>query len=167
MERCRSVVTSRFAAVAADTRECVHRRRDRPSIVGTVAGSGQHRPRRDRTVHAHHRDKCAHRRSCVDRLGCSCPDAVESSTRSRSAESAWGLGIGAYQRHSASSSLVRAEVANMKALPSNNTLERTGEHREPRLAAARSSWPAAQLGRWASWNQHPRRSRQEVRSWRT
>jgi len=29
----------------------------------------------------------------------------------------------------------------------NNTLERTVEYRGPRLAAARSSWPAAQLGR--------------------
>ena len=29
----------------------------------------------------------------------------------------------------------------------NNALERTVRHRGPRLAAARSSWPAAQLGR--------------------
>jgi hypothetical protein len=29
----------------------------------------------------------------------------------------------------------------------NNTLERTVKHRGPRLAAVRSSWPAAQLGR--------------------
>ena len=29
----------------------------------------------------------------------------------------------------------------------NHTLERTGEHRGPRLAAAQASWPAAQLGR--------------------
>ena len=32
-------------------------------------------------------------------------------------------------------------------VPSNNALERTGEHRGPRLAAARRWWPAAQLGR--------------------
>jgi hypothetical protein len=30
---------------------------------------------------------------------------------------------------------------------SNNALERTGEQRGPRLAAASASWPAAQLGR--------------------
>jgi hypothetical protein len=36
---------------------------------------------------------------------------------------------------------VRVEVT------SNNALERTVGHRGPRLAAARSSWPAAQLGR--------------------
>ena len=32
-------------------------------------------------------------------------------------------------------------------MPANNALERTVRHRGPRLAAARSSWPAAQLGR--------------------
>jgi hypothetical protein len=29
----------------------------------------------------------------------------------------------------------------------NNAFDRTVKHRGPRLAAARSSWPAAQLGR--------------------
>jgi hypothetical protein len=37
-------------------------------------------------------------------------------------------------------------LAEMSSL-SNNTFERTVRHRGPRLAAARSSWPAAQLGR--------------------
>ncbi len=32
-------------------------------------------------------------------------------------------------------------------MTANNALERTVKHRGPRLAAARSSWPAAQLGR--------------------
>jgi hypothetical protein len=32
-------------------------------------------------------------------------------------------------------------------VPSNNTFERTVGHHGPRLAAARSSWLAAQLGR--------------------
>jgi hypothetical protein len=32
-------------------------------------------------------------------------------------------------------------------LPSNNALELSVDHRGPRLSAARSSWPAAQLGR--------------------
>lgn len=31
----------------------------------------------------------------------------------------------------------------------NNALEQTTRHRGPGLAAARSSWSAAQLGRWA------------------
>jgi hypothetical protein len=31
--------------------------------------------------------------------------------------------------------------------PPNNALERTVGHHGPRLAATRSSWPAAQLGR--------------------
>jgi hypothetical protein len=37
-------------------------------------------------------------------------------------------------------------VASAEML-ANNALERTGEHRGPRLAAARSLWPAAQLDR--------------------
>jgi len=35
----------------------------------------------------------------------------------------------------------------MEALLANNALERTARHGGPRLAAARLSWPAAQLGR--------------------
>jgi hypothetical protein len=35
----------------------------------------------------------------------------------------------------------------MGAVTPNNTFERTGGHRGSRLAAARASWPAAQLGR--------------------
>jgi hypothetical protein len=38
---------------------------------------------------------------------------------------------------------------NMKAMLSNNALERTVRHGGPRLAAASASWPAAQLGRYA------------------
>ena len=38
----------------------------------------------------------------------------------------------------------------MGTLTPNNTLERTVEHRGPRLAAARATWLAAQLDRWAS-----------------
>ena len=38
----------------------------------------------------------------------------------------------------------------MKQMLSNNAFERTVRHRGPRLAAAQSSWPAAQLGRYAS-----------------
>jgi hypothetical protein len=38
-------------------------------------------------------------------------------------------------------------ATNQGGMTSNNTFERTGKHRRPRLAAARASWPAAQLGR--------------------
>jgi hypothetical protein len=38
----------------------------------------------------------------------------------------------------------------MRDSPSNNALERTLRHGGPRLAAARSSWPAAQLGRYTA-----------------
>jgi hypothetical protein len=34
-----------------------------------------------------------------------------------------------------------------KRMTTNNALERAVKQRVPRLAAARSSWPAAQLGR--------------------
>lgn len=38
----------------------------------------------------------------------------------------------------------------------NNTLERTGGHRGPRLAAAQTSWPAAQLNRYTALRRHRR-----------
>jgi hypothetical protein len=38
-------------------------------------------------------------------------------------------------------------VRIVQAVPSNNAFERTMKHRGPRLAAARSLRPAAQLGR--------------------
>jgi hypothetical protein len=41
----------------------------------------------------------------------------------------------------------RAIAPRSQELPANNALERTMNHRGPRLAAARSAWPAAQLGR--------------------
>jgi hypothetical protein len=39
-------------------------------------------------------------------------------------------------------------------VPSNNTFERTVGHHGPRLAAARSSWSAAQLGRYMEKSEH-------------
>jgi hypothetical protein len=42
--------------------------------------------------------------------------------------------------------LQAAEAASAEML-ANNAFERTVEHRGPHLSAARSSWPAAQLGR--------------------
>ena len=45
--------------------------------------------------------------------------------------------------------LVRRSVSGVHGAPlmSNNALERPVKHRGPRLPAARSLWPAAQLGR--------------------
>jgi hypothetical protein len=40
-----------------------------------------------------------------------------------------------------------APIRRAYGLPSNNALERTVRHGGPRLAAARSSWSAAELGR--------------------
>ena len=41
----------------------------------------------------------------------------------------------------------RRAAHKVMALQANNALERTVNHRGPRLAAALAAWPAAQLGR--------------------
>lgn len=41
----------------------------------------------------------------------------------------------------------------------NKSFERAVRYRGPRLAAARSSWPAAQLDRWASHKEPPKQPR--------
>ena len=64
----------------------------------------------------------------------SCHSLLETSTkfsRPKRIERLWNVELGS---------------SSMIGLP-NNALERTVKHRGPRLAAARSSWPAAQLGR--------------------
>jgi hypothetical protein len=54
----------------------------------------------------------------------------------------WRLGISYHQQ------FVRPRVPRKeRQMTSNNTFERTVRHGGPRLAAALSSWPAAQLGR--------------------
>jgi hypothetical protein len=69
------------------------------------------------------------------------------------------VALGGQRRRLRGSSSVASLAQNLVPIANvthNKSLERSGKHRGPRLAAARSSWPPAQVNRYPAWDERQR-----------